>query len=91
MESTLPALPFWFKQRQCKLEPVGDGVLKVTAPNQREAYLSVRPAPEADGRWQAAVRLDPNGPDLAVSPPTARGTPEAWSWAFELYRTHVIV
>ena len=36
-----PILPFWFKQRQCKAEPAGDDVLKVSGPNLGEAYLRV--------------------------------------------------
>jgi hypothetical protein len=88
MEPALPVTPFWFKQRQCKMEPAGsDSTLKITAPNQREAYLAVRPV---DGGFQAALRLDPQGDDLATSP-TLPASHQAWSWAFELYRTHVVV
>ena len=34
-----PVTPFWFKQRQCRMEPVGTDMVKVTGPNLGEAFL----------------------------------------------------
>ena len=60
-----PTLPFWFKQRQAKLEPMGENTFKVTAPNQGEAYLQIRAG--ENGRWAAALRATPDGADLDVA------------------------
>jgi len=82
--------PFWFKQRQCKAEPVGgENVLKVSGPNLAEAYLHVGPG--ENGTWKAGLRYSPEGPDAVTAlaeQPSARA---AWDAAFELYRTQVIV
>jgi hypothetical protein len=82
-----PTAPFWFKQRQCKAEPVGDHQLKVNGPNLGEAYLWIR---EVNGRWVAGLRRSPDGPDSAATEPEIPSAREAWDAAFELYRTHVI-
>jgi len=83
-----PTPPFWFKQRQCKSEPAGDNVLKVTGPNLGEAYLRI----ERDGdRWRAALRRTADGPDVSATPAELPTAEEAWAAAFELYRLHVIV
>ena len=84
-----PTPPFWFKQRQAKLEPAGEHTFKVTAPNQNEAFLLLRPGDNQ--RWSAAVRLSADGPDVATTPPAWNTLVEAWGAAFELYRQHVIV
>jgi hypothetical protein len=82
------ALPFWFKQRQAKLEPAGDNTFKVTAPNQNEAFLSISRG--ADDRWSAAVRLQLDGSPVAATE-AEFATPElAWNAAFELYRRTLI-
>jgi hypothetical protein len=81
-------LPFWFKQRQCKAEPVGDNTLKVTGPNLGEAYVYIR---QDRGHWAGGLRLAPEGPDVAVTDPELPGPKQAWDAAFELYRTHFIV
>jgi len=81
-------LPFWFKQRQCKVEPQGgDHLLKVSGPNLGEAYLHVQ---QANGHWAAGLRLAPDGGDVAVTEPEFPTAQEAWTAAFELFRTHVI-
>jgi hypothetical protein len=83
-----PNYPFWFKQRQCKAEPLGDNALRVSGPNLGEAVLEIRP----DGnRWRSAVRQTADGPDVAVTEPEMESAQEAWEAAFELYRTHFIV
>jgi hypothetical protein len=82
-----PIPPFWFKQRQCKLEPAGgDHAFKVTAPNFGEAFLSVSQA--ADG-WRGTLRLQADGPETSTM--VVRSQQEAWSRLFELFRTHVII
>src|SRR5437867_4213474 len=57
-----PIPPFWFVQRQAKLEPAGESMYKATAPNLREAFLAIRQGVEA--RWSAALRLATDGPDV---------------------------
>jgi hypothetical protein len=83
-----PIPPFWFKQRQCKMEQVGDGQLKVSGPNLAEAYLRVTKG--SNGTWKASLRQTPDGPDLATAQAEQPNVKSAWDVAFELYRTHVI-
>jgi hypothetical protein len=84
-----PILPFWFKQRQAKAEAAGPDTYRLTAPNLREALISIRQ--DSEGRWGAALRLAADGPDVAVTA-TAYGAPgEAWDAAFELYRRELVV
>jgi hypothetical protein len=84
-----PIPPFWFKQRQCRMEPAGnDHLLKVSGPNLGEAYLHVD---KGEGeRWKAGLRLAPDGPDVATADAEQPSAKSAWDVAFELYRTHVI-
>jgi hypothetical protein len=84
-----PTLPFWFKQRQCKAEPVeGRQMLKVSGPNLAEAFIYVR----QDGdRRVAGFRRSADGADEATAEADRPGEQAAWEAAFELYRTHVIV
>jgi hypothetical protein len=84
-----PTPPFWFKQRQCKYEPVGENLLRITGPNLGEAFIRIQRAD--NGRWQAAIRRTADGPDGAVTEPYIPGEREAWDAAFELYRENVIV
>lgn len=84
-----PTPPFWFKQRQAKLEPVGDNTFKVTAPNQGEAYLHIHQGDNQ--RWQAGVRATADGADLAVTGAEFEDANEAWEAAFELYRRAFVV
>jgi hypothetical protein len=81
-------LPFWFKQRQCKTEPAGDNVVKVTGPNLNETYLRIF---ADDGRWKAAVRTSADGPDVQAATDSFPTPRNAWDAAFELYRTNFIV
>ncbi len=86
--TTQPVPPFWFGQRQCKLEALEDGVYRVTGPNLAEAFISIRST--ENGRWVPVFRLVKDGPDLARTQELA--TPrEAWEAAFELYRIQMIV
>jgi hypothetical protein len=82
-----PIPPFWFKQRQCKAEPLGENMLKVTGPNLPEAFLYVR---AVEGRWVAGVRRTQDGPDLAAIEPEPLSIQDAWNTAFELYRVRMI-
>ena len=85
-----PIVPFWFKQRQCKAEPAGDGnVLKVSGPNLGEAFLGIAPA--ENHRWRAFLRLSADGPEAASTEPEMANANDAWEAAFELYRTNAIV
>jgi hypothetical protein len=83
-----PIPPFWFKQRQCKLEPAGgDHAFKVTAPNFGEAFLSVAQGP---GGWRGSLRWQADGPeaDGTAEVPTPQ---EAWGRLFELFRTRAVI
>jgi len=89
-----PVPPFWFKQRQCKAEPVTgtapqEQLLKVTGPNLIEAYVYIRPG--EDKVWRVGVRFHAEGPDVATAAAEEATEQEAWDAAFELYRTHLIV
>jgi hypothetical protein len=85
-----PVLPFWFKQRQCKAEPVGnDHLLRVTGPNLGEAFIYIRPA--ENDHWRAGLRLTADGADVAATDAEVPSERAAWDAAFELYREHVIV
>jgi hypothetical protein len=84
-----PILPFWFKQRQAKAEPAGPDTYRLTAPNLRDAFISIRQA--SAGHWGAALRLAAEGPEVGVTT-TAYATPgEAWEAAFEMYRRELVV
>jgi hypothetical protein len=84
-----PILPFWFKQRQGKLEAAGENIFKATAPNQGEAYLRIHRA--ENQHWAAGIREKPDGEDIAATPAEFPTPGEAWDAAFELYRRHAIV
>lgn len=84
-----PILPFWFKQRQAKAERVSDDTYRLTAPNQREALISIRQ--DSRGRWGAALRVGPDGADLAVTETIYATAGDAWEAAFELYRSELLV
>ena len=84
-----PIPPFWFKQRQAKLEPAGENTFKAVAPQQGDAYLTVRKGD--NGRWSAAVRSTADGADLMSTPAEFDNPVLAWEAAFELYRRHALV
>jgi hypothetical protein len=83
-----PVPPFWFKQRQAKLEPAGENTFRITAPNSAEAFLSIR---HSDGRWAGVLRTTAAGPDVATTPPQFAMPSDAWGAAFELYRRQFVV
>ena len=84
-----PTVPFWFRQRQGKIEPAGPDTFKLTAPNIAEAFISVRQS--RNGHWRPALRLQSEGPDVDAPPVDFDGVPEAWEAAFELYRRRMVV
>lgn len=84
-----PNLPFWFKQRQARLESVAENTFKVTAPNQSEAYIHIRRGPNQ--RWMAGLRVTADGADLAITEPEFEAPGPAWDAAFELYRRAFVV
>lgn len=84
-----PIPPFWFVQRQAKMEPVGENMYRITAPNLREAVIAI--GRRADGHWSATLRLTADGPEVVATPAIYDNSGDAWSAAFELYRTHVVV
>jgi hypothetical protein len=84
-----PIAPQWFKQRQGKLEPAGTDTYRLTAPNAREAFISIRRA--ENGRWSAALRLRADGADVADTEPEFERPEDGWRAAFELYRVHEVV
>ena len=84
-----PIPPFWFKQRQCKAEPVGDDrTLKVSGPNLGEAFLRI--ARGDNHLWRAVLSLTADGPETVATDAAFDNDTEAWEAAFELYRSHVI-
>ncbi|MBV9124612.1 MAG: hypothetical protein JO112_14745 [Planctomycetes bacterium] len=85
-----PVPPYWFTQRQAKLTPVeGGDWYRLTAPNQEEAYITVRQG--ENGCYAAVLRRAADGPDTAVTEPIYDNLPDAWGAAFELYRREVVV
>jgi hypothetical protein len=83
-----PVSPTWFKQRQAKAEPAGENTYRLTGPNLRETFISIRQA--APGRWAASLRYVLDGPEIATTEPEFDSAYDAWEAAFELYRSYVI-
>ena len=81
-------LPMWFKQRQGKAEEAGENCYRLTGPNLREAFISIRRA--ENGLWGASLRYALDGPDIAATEPEIASTYDAWEAAFEIYRNYVI-
>jgi hypothetical protein len=84
-----PILPFWFKQRQAKAEAAGPDTYRLTAPNLRDAFISVRQ--DSEGLWGAALRLAADAPDVAGTTTAYATRGDAWDAAFELYRRQLVV
>lgn len=78
------SIPSWFKYRQGEAKPAGDHCYLLTAPLVDPTHIKVR---SVNGHWQAAVSVAPDGPDEAVTEPKFANEVDAWSAAFELYRT----
>jgi len=84
-----PTPPFWFLQRQGKMENVDTETLRLTAPNMAEAFLGIRKG--ADGRWAGVLLQAATGPELARSRDTYSLPQAAWEAAFELHRVQHVV
>lgn len=84
-----PVTPFWFNMRQGKAQPAGDEVLRLTAPNLPEAFITVRKG--ENGLWAGAMRTTQDGPDVVASHPVYEQQSDAWYAAFELYRNQVVI
>jgi hypothetical protein len=83
-----PVPPFWFRQRQGKMEAAGENIYKLTAPNLGEAYIGTRPT--LDGRWTGVLLQTAGGPELSSTTPSYADPQDAWQAAFELHRTHFV-
>jgi hypothetical protein len=81
--------PFWFDQRQLQAESVGEEFYRITGPNAPEMFLGVRKAD--NGNYQAYLRAEKDGADLATTDAELPTLYNAWEAAFELYRGQVIV
>src|SRR5262249_29937029 len=84
-----PTPPFWFGQRQGKMEAAGPEQYRLTAPNLPEAYIGVRRG--EDDHWRGFLREKADGPDPTVGPRDYEDVQDAWGAAFELYRTRYVV
>lgn len=84
-----PVPPFWFTQRQGKMEATGPDVYRLTAPNVGEAFIKIHRA--ENGLWAGELRLKADGPDVGSTEPVYEAPVDAWSAAFELYRVQQIV
>jgi hypothetical protein len=84
-----PVPPFWFQQRQGKIEPAEGNGFRLTAPNQGEAFIFVEQAD--NGRWSAGLKTASEGSVVADSGPIWESEPDAWAAAFELYRNELVV
>ena len=84
-----PVTPFWFKQRQAKADEAGPGLVRVSGPNVKEAFLGVRQG--ESGLWSAFVRLTTDGQDIAATPPEIDSAYGAWEAAFEIYRKQMVI
>jgi hypothetical protein len=83
-----PTQPFWFRQRQGKLEAGDADLYRVTAPNLGEAFLGI--CSSENGRWAAFLRREAKGADLAHTEPRFANSQDAWDAAFELLRICVV-
>jgi hypothetical protein len=81
--------PMWFKQRQGKADAAGDNTYRLTGPNLREAFISIRQADT--GRWAAELRYAADGAAVAKTEPVIATAYDAWEAAFEIYRNHVVI
>jgi hypothetical protein len=84
-----PYLPFWFRQRQGKAEPIGENGLRLTAPNMAEAFIGIEK--DADSQWRPVLRRTADGENLASTATSYDSPQEAWEAAFEIYRETVVV
>jgi hypothetical protein len=81
-------LPYWFKQRQARIEDLGEGRWKINGPNLPDAVIGVRMTDQLV--WQAYLRQSAEGPEVALSEATLPNARDAVAAAFELYRQHAV-
>jgi hypothetical protein len=81
-------VPSWVKGRQATVEPVGQGMHRVTGPNLPEGIVGARMTDNL--RWQGYLRATVDGPDVAVATSAQTNARDALFVAFELYREHMI-
>ena len=86
--ATEPMIPFWFRLRQGKADPVGPETYRLTAPNLAEAFITIRPQ---NGHWLAALKQTGDGPVLAEGNTPLSDPRDAWEAAFELYRITFVI
>jgi len=84
-----PVPPFWFQQRQAKMEPAGTNTFRLTAPNQGEAFIFIERAD--NDHWSAGLKTAADGPVVTISCPVWESEEDAWASAFELCRNEVVV
>lgn len=84
-----PVHPYWFTQRQAKAEEAGANIYRLTAPNLKESFITIRQ--EESGRWLGALRYAADGQDEATTGAQYDNPADAWYGAFELYRNAVVV
>jgi hypothetical protein len=84
-----PVPPFWFQQRQGKMDAAEGNAFRLIAPNQGEAFIFVERAD--NGLWSAGLRTASDSPVIATSGPIWESEPDAWAAAFELYRNEIVV
>jgi len=90
----LPAIPFWMRQRQIKVEPINDTAVALKTPNLPTHELVLRPSGNGDGIIAAIYCLPAAGEAkfLVAEKPSGVTEPQvAWQFAFELFRQKVIV
>ena len=89
----LPTMPFWMRQRQIKLEPIGDAAVTLKAPNLPSHELHLRKQ-NGDG-YTVALFTQPFGTTekhlLAERPSGLGELRDAWQYAFEFFRQKVVV
>jgi len=84
-----PVPPFWFVQRQAKMEAVPTNMFRLTAPNQGEAFIFIEQADNC--HFSAGLKTAVDGPVVVGSGPIWEKEEDAWAAAFELYRNEVVV
>jgi hypothetical protein len=90
----LPAIPFWMRQRQIKIEPINETTVAIKTPNLPTHELSLRPGENGTGYVAAIHCLPAAGGEkfLVAEKPSGLSEPQtAWQFAFELFRQKVIV
>jgi hypothetical protein len=81
-------LPYWFKQRQARIEDLGQGRWKINGPNLPDAIIGVRMNEQIS--WEAYLQQTAEGPEVATSEATLHTARDAVAAAFELYRQHAV-